>query len=295
MPAISGRPGGRRRWVPRCSRIGGRRERNMTLTELGQDRRSALLECQRRILERIASGAPLAESLGTLARLVEEQAPQMHCTVLLADAEERSLSFIAAANLPQDFKEGVAPYLKIAPGMSVCGTAAYLREPIYAADVAIDPRWAHFRDVAVRNGLRAIWSTPVVGDDHSVLGTFAMYYGEPRLPAPEHIQLIDMAIQMARVAIQAKRDEDRLRASEEKFRLITENARDLIVLVDPGGKRLYATASYRSVYGEDAEHLVGTNALDSVRAEDRPRVEGEFREMVRSGIGRRFEFRVTSK
>ena len=118
----------------------------MTLTELGQDRRSALLECQRRILERIASGAPLAESLGTLARLVEEQAPQMHCTVLLADAEERSLSFIAAANLPQDFKEGVAPYLKIAPGMSVCGTAAYLREPIYAADVAIDPRWAHFKD-----------------------------------------------------------------------------------------------------------------------------------------------------
>jgi PAS domain S-box-containing protein len=266
----------------------------MTVANAELDRRGALLDCQRRILERIASGAPLAESLGTLVRLIEEQAPDMRCAVLLADAEGQTLSVVAAPNIPQDYKEGMKPFLRIAPNMGSCGTAAYLRQPVYTEDTATDPRWAHCRDVAVRNGLRAIWSTPIISDDNAVLGTFAMYYGEPRLPAPEHVQLIDMAVQLARVAIEGKQDEERLRASEEKFRLIAENATDLIELVDATGRRLYNSPSYKALYGSEIDQLRGTDFLDSVYAEDRPRVEREFGEVVRTAVGRRIELRMTS-
>jgi PAS domain S-box-containing protein len=267
----------------------------MSVVDAGLDRRTALLDCQRRILERIASGAPLVEILTTLVRLIEEQTPDMRCAVLLADADGQALSFVAAPNLPEDYKQGIKPYLKIAPGMGSCGTAAYLREPNYTADTAIDPRWEGFREVAVRNGLRAVWSTPILGDDNAVLGTFAMYYGEPRLPNPEHIQLIDMATQMARVAIQSKQDEERLRASEEKFRLIAENASDLIQLTDASGRRLYSSPSYKALYGCEVEELLGTNSLESIYAEDRQRVEAEFREMVATGTRRRFDVRVISR
>ncbi len=267
----------------------------MTSTELAEDRRSALLECQRRILERIASGAPLAESLGTLVRLIEEQTPDMRCAVLLAGAEQRSLSFAAAPNIPEDYKLGIEPFLTIAPDMGSCGTAAYLRAPVYTEDTATDPRWEGCRHFAVRNGLRAIWSTPILGDDNAVLGTFAMYYGEPRLPSPEHIQLIDMATAMARVAIQAKQDEERLRASEERFRLIAENACDLIQLVDTDARRLYTSPSYKALYGCEVEELLGTSSFTSVYAEDRPRIEEQFSEMVRTGVGRRFDVRVISR
>src|SRR5258708_38084003 len=124
MPAISARPRERRRWVQRCSRMRRRRERNMALTELGQDRRGALLECQRRILERIASGAPLPESLGTLVRLIEEQAPDMRCAGLLADTDGQALSFAAAPSIPDAYKEGIKRFLKFAPNLGSCGTAA---------------------------------------------------------------------------------------------------------------------------------------------------------------------------
>jgi GAF domain-containing protein len=87
--------------------------------------------------------------------------------------------------------------------MGSCGTAAFLRQPAYTRDTATDPLWENCCQIAVRNGLRAIWSTPILADDNVVLGTFAMYYGEPRLPAEEHVLLIDMATQMARVAIEA--------------------------------------------------------------------------------------------
>lgn len=172
--------------------------------------RGALLDAQRRVLERISSGAPLREILETLVRLIEEQANGMRCAVLLADPALHRLRFAAAPNIPEDYKAGIEPFLRIAPDMGSCGTAAFLRKPVYTKDTGNDARWKDCRDIAVRNGLRAIWSTPILSDDGTVLGTFAMYYGEPRLPSPEHIQLVDMAVQMARVAIEAKQSEELL-------------------------------------------------------------------------------------
>jgi DNA-binding NarL/FixJ family response regulator len=99
--------------------------------------------------------------------------------------------------------------------MGSCAAAAYLRKPVYTKDTTTDPRWENYRDVAIRNGVRAVWSTPILADDNSVLGIFSMSCGKPGLPSREHIQLIDMAVQLARVAIEAKRDEEALHRTEE--------------------------------------------------------------------------------
>src|SRR6266446_10285334 len=207
----------------------------MTTYATGQQNRAALLDSQRRVLERIANGAPLGEILETMVKLIEEQADGMRCAVLLADARQQRLSFATAPSIPEDYKAGIDPYLRIAPEMGSCGTAAFLREPVYTQDTATDPLWRDCGEIAVRNGLRAIWSTPILSDDNAVLGTFAMYYGEPRLPSPEHIQLIDMAVQMARVAIEAKRSEDALRKSEDRLRLVIDTIPVMAWSVLPDG------------------------------------------------------------
>jgi PAS domain S-box-containing protein len=190
--------------------------------------RAALLDSQRRVLERVANGAPLPEILETLVRLIEEQAHGMRCAVLLADARQQRLRFTAAPSIPEDYKAGIAPFLRIAPEMGSCGTAAFLRAPVYTRDTATDPLWKDCGDIAVRNGLRAIWSTPILSDDNVVVGTFAMYYGEPRLPSSEHIQLIDMATQMARVAIEATGGEERM---AEKIQALSRQKDDHLRLV----------------------------------------------------------------
>jgi PAS domain S-box-containing protein len=172
--------------------------------------RAALLDSQRRVLERIARCAPLEETLETLVRLIEELSNGMLCAVLLADAGQRRLHFVAAPSIPEDYKLGIAPYLLIAPDVGSCGTAAYLRRPVYTEDAATDPLWENCGAIAVRNGLRAVWSTPILSDSGTVLGTFAMYYDAPRLPTQENIQVIEMATQIARIAIDAKRDDDLL-------------------------------------------------------------------------------------
>src|ERR1700693_5096324 len=257
----------------------------MTTRATNRATHSVLLDSQRRVLERIASGAPLAETLNTLVRLIEEQAKGMRCAVLLADSAQQSLSFVAAPSIPEDYKAGIVPYLRIAPNMGSCGTAAFLREPVYTEDTRADVLGEDCRDVAVRNGLRAIWSTPILSDDNAVLGTFAMYYGEPRLPSPEHIQLIDMATQMARVAIEAKR-------SEELLRTVFECAPGGMGITDLAGNIIRANPAFARLIGYTEADLQGKTIADVTHGDDYPHNKALIDELL---AGKRQQFVIDKR
>lgn len=93
-----------------------------------------------------------------------------------------------------------------------------------------------------------------------------------------------------RYAIERKAVVAQLRASEEFFRLISENVTDLISVVDQSGKRLYNSPSYQTVLGQ-REELTGTNSFAEIHPEDRHLIQGVFREVVKTGEGRRAEYR----
>ena len=59
-----------------------------------------------------------------------------------------------------------------------------------------------FKDLALTHGLRACWSMPIAAQNGSVIGTFACYYREPRMPGSTHLQLIDRATHLAGIAIE---------------------------------------------------------------------------------------------
>ncbi len=247
----------------------------MTTYATDQQTRAALLDSQRRVLERIANGAPLREILETLVRLIEEQAHGMRCAVLLADARQQRLRFAAAPSIPEDYKAGIDPFLRIAPDMGSCGTAAFLRKPVYTQDTETDPLWKGCREVAVRNGLHAIWSTPILSDDNAVLGTFAMYYGAPRLPSSEHIQLIDMATQMARVAIEAKGNEEKIqglsRQDEDRLRLVIDTIPTMAWTVLPDGTVDFVNQRWLEYTGLTLEDAL-EQPTSTVHPEDLPGV-----------------------
>jgi PAS domain S-box-containing protein len=254
----------------------------MTTRATDRGTHTALLDSQRRVLERIATGVPLAETLNTLVRLIEEQAEGMRCAVLLVDSAQQSLSFVAAPSIPEDYKAGIVPYLRIAPNMGSCGTAAFLREPVYTEDTGADVRWEDCRDVAVRNRLRAIWSTPILGDDNAVLGTFAMYYDEPRLPSPEHIQLIDMAVQMARVAIEAKRSEEALQRSEDFLRVVIDTIPTMAWSVLPDGTVDFLNRRWSDYTGLSFEKYI-EDPTGPIHPEDIPRALEKWRANMAAG------------
>ena len=88
-----------------------------------------------------------------------------------------------------------------------------------------------------------------------------------------------------------KMAEQSLRKTEEMFRLITENVSDLISVSDAKGKRLYTSPNYKEILG-DPESLVGTDTFQHVHPEELERVRQVFNDTIRSGRGKRIEYRL---
>ena len=178
------------------------------VTERGRHER--LRAEERRILEMIARRQPLPAILAELARASEALTDGMLASILLLDPDGVHLRHGAAPSLPESYVraiDGVA----IGPDVGSCGTAAYLGEPAVAAKIQSDPRWAEYRDLALRHGLQACWSTPIASAAGGILGTFALYYREPREPGVWELHLIEAATRLARTAIEADRVDDAVR------------------------------------------------------------------------------------
>jgi PAS domain S-box-containing protein len=176
-------------------------------------RREAILAEENRVLEMVAKGDSLADILDNLCRLVEELSSGVLASILLMDPNGKQLRHGAAPNLPKAYTDAIDG-LVIGHSVGSCGSAAYRAEQVIVSDIATDPLWDPFRDLALTHSLRACWSTPIFSED-KVIGTFAMYYREPRSPSPPEQETIKHITHLAGIAIQRKRSEAALRASEQ--------------------------------------------------------------------------------
>jgi signal transduction histidine kinase/PAS domain-containing protein len=174
-----------------------------------QHRRQMLLAGEKRLLEMIAKGESRALILDALCRLFEELAGGSLSSILLLDPRASCLRHGAAPSLPKAYIDAIDG-LVIGPSVGSCGTAAYRREPVIVSDIASDPLWADYRDLALAHGLRACWSTPILSSEGRVLGTFATYYLEPRSPVPQEHDLIEQITHLASIAVEREQAEEAL-------------------------------------------------------------------------------------
>src|SRR6266700_2268620 len=179
----------------------------------------ALLAAEKRLLEMIATGVPLKEILSALCLFIEEQRSGTLGSVLLLNPDGVHLDSVAGPSLPKEWTQQMET-LPIGPCAGSCGTAAYRGSQVIVSDIATDPLWnvPEHRAAALKHGLRASWSNPVLSSKGKVLGTFCMYYREPRTPTPQDFGLIELATHLVRVAIERDRAAEALRASEQVVR-----------------------------------------------------------------------------
>jgi GAF domain-containing protein len=135
-----------------------------------------------------ASGDALGVILTRYLLAVEAEADNFILTsILLLDGQW--LRKGAAPNLPQAYCAAIDG-AEIGPCAGSCGTAAYLGRPVYVTDIANDPLWSDYKELALPNGLRACWSTPIFDDSHAVIGTFAIYHLAATGPTEDEIAAI---------------------------------------------------------------------------------------------------------
>jgi GAF domain-containing protein len=137
------------------------------------------------------NGHAREEALNELLRAVEDSVEsELFASVLLLSADGKRLLHGAAPSLPKAYCDGIHG-TEIGPNVGSCGTVAYLGHAIFVTDIASDPLWVDFRELALSHGLAACWSTPIRDASDRVIGTFAVYYRQPRAPTEEERQAID--------------------------------------------------------------------------------------------------------
>jgi len=85
------------------------------------------------------------------------------------------------------------------------------------------------------------------------------------------------------------------RKNEELFQIVTENAADMIALVDVKGRRLYNSPAYKRILGYSSAELGETSAFEQIHVDDRFKVLEAAREARETGVGKRLEYRIKHK
>jgi signal transduction histidine kinase len=170
---------------------------------------------ERALLELTASGGPLREILDNAVLLVEQQAPDMLCSIMLLDPIERTLHMGAAPHLPAEYMAAIEG-AQIGPNEGSCGAAACSGVTVAISDILTHPNWVKYRDLAAPHGLRACWSSPILSPRGEVLGTFAMYYRDKRLPTAAEREWVLAATHIAALAIAQDREQRALEASRDR-------------------------------------------------------------------------------
>lgn len=217
-----------------------------------------------RVLRRLATGATLGDVLTDLVAASEEAEPEMICSVLLLDEDGKRLRHVAAPSLPDFYNEEIDG-LEIGPNVGSCGSAAFLGERVIVEDVSTHPFWESFRDLALRAEVKACWSEPIIDSKGEVLGTFAMYYRESRLPQSSELDFIRSAAHLAGIAIESKQAEEALRTSEKRMRLFNDNSIDFIWTTDMDFNFTYLSPAAERLWGFSVEPGMGLSRDDAIR------------------------------
>jgi PAS domain S-box-containing protein len=260
-------------------------------TDISERKRAqALTDGQKQVLEMIARGAPLNETLDTLVRVIDAQSDMLG-SILLLDADGLHLRHGAAPSLPAAYTDAIDG-AEIGVDAGSCGTAAFTRRAVYVEDIANDPLWRNYKDLALPHGLRACWSTPILDSSGRVLGTFALYYRQPMLPTEKHLRLIDLAAQTAAICLIHHRQMKALRDSENRFRQLAESLPQLVWTCEPSGECDFLSRQWLEFTGVPAAEQLGFGWLAQIHPADREALLSGWRAAVSSGMDHRSEFRI---
>src|SRR5690606_31819533 len=107
--------------------------------------------------------------------------------------------------LPGPFIKDLDSY-PIGDNMMSCGTAAYRKEPVIVSDIALDPHWSSYKDIALASGLLACWAYPIMDSEGKVMASLGVYCKETRTPEEEEVKVIERLISLLKVILENRQN-----------------------------------------------------------------------------------------
>ncbi|MCA3071881.1 MAG: EAL domain-containing protein [Rhodocyclaceae bacterium] len=247
------------------------------------------LIASRVLLGMIAGGASLPDVLAALCKNIEAQAPGACCSVMLIQDER--IHLVASPSLPEPYGQAI-DRLPIGPQAGSCGYAAFSGQQVIVEDIATHSAWATYAPIALKHGLQACWSTPILGASGKAMATFAVYYRERRRPEQREIDLVKGATDLASIVIERDRSAEALRDSEASYRALVETA-PLGIFVLTRDRFVYANAALARMLGAPStDELIGRSIVGHVQRNSRPGLAERLGHTSKRGTTTRVEVKL---
>ncbi len=215
-----------------------------------------LLDTQKRALEMIVSGRPLAEVLQYLAGIVDHQSAGSSIASIMLLDEQGRLHTGAAPGLPEDYIQAIEG-IKADKKVGTCSAAAATGQPVISPDIAADPKWQDLKALPLALGFLAAWSLPIMAADERVLGTFGTYFREKREPRKLERQTVEILAKTAALAIERKQAEEALRDAHERITNIFESITDCFYALDADWRFTYVNPQTEAYFNCPKEMMLG--------------------------------------
>src|SRR5262245_14198919 len=262
-----------------------------------------LRAAQMRTLQMIADRESLTDILNHVCTSIDAEISPRFTTILLMDPDGKKLWPTAGPNVPEDWVRAITP-LPVAADTGLCGTAAFLKERVIAPDVANESIWREeYRGLALKNAIRAGWSQPILTKENEVLGTFAVYSSEPRVPTPEDLALMEAAARIgariASIAIERQRSQEALRNALEQIQKSESKLRQVIDAIPalawcnlPDGQNEFLNKGWHEYTNLSPERQHGWGWQAAFHPKDLPLLMDRWQKMLASGEPGEIEARL---
>jgi len=158
-----------------------------------------VLKFQNTVLELIARGQPLKQTLEQLCVEIEELITDARTMVCSVD-QAGMLNMLAAPKLPDSYGYAFNGIV-VGPEIGSCGSAIYNKVPVVVSDIENDPKWASYKQLALPLGLLACSSVPILNDAGDAIGALAVYFNTKRTPTALEREIIDTGVELCKLAM----------------------------------------------------------------------------------------------
>lgn len=229
----------------------------------------------------------LSEYLGGIESLY----PELYCSIHRVQ-DGRLLRWVAPS-LPEDYLNAIHQ-LPIGENVGSCGTAAYLKKPVYTSDIANAPEWEGYAHLPLLIGLKACWSYPIIDSDDNVIAVFGIYYKQVREPNEKELMIIERAGTLLQLILENRLKSDMLLKVNEIMEQTQELTRFGNWQWNMETNQVHWSNVLFDIYGVNAKvhHPSFENYLAAVHEEDRQKIIDTLQHIRQTGKDAVFEERV---
>lgn len=185
-----------------------------------------LEKLEREVLEMNARpDSSITQTLDFYLKEIQRLHNGMICSVLRVSNSH--LYNWSGPDMPVDFSNAIDG-LAIGENVGSCGTAAFKKEKVVVTDIEHDSRWSGFSDLAMKEGLRACWSFPIIDSRNQVMATFAIYYKRVKTPTDEEEQTLERVKNLLSIILENKLSVEAVKSSNQNYDLVALATNDAI-------------------------------------------------------------------